>query len=78
MTTAELNSIADTVDESTANANVYGYNILIGVGTGSYIVAGFAIVQSLVPAYEISNAVSAMTICKFPSDMRPINIFMTE
>nr|BAZ95819.1 cpaN1 MFS transporter [Curvularia pallescens] len=60
--TAQLTSIADTVDHSTNNAKVYGYNILIGAGTGSYVVAGFAIMQSLVPVQEISNAVSAMTI----------------
>jgi MFS family permease len=51
-----------TVDNSTSNGKIYGYNILIGAGTGSYIVAGFAIVQSLVPVHEIANAVGAMTI----------------
>ncbi|KAI0007237.1 major facilitator superfamily-domain-containing protein [Xylariaceae sp. FL0662B] len=51
-----------TVDEGTANANVYGYNILIGTGAGCYIVAGFGIMQFLVPAEEIPNAVGAMTI----------------
>ncbi|KAH0439680.1 putative MFS transporter [Colletotrichum camelliae] len=51
-----------TVDDSTANANIYGYSILVGAGAGFYIVAGFAIMQSLVPAYDIANAVGAMTI----------------
>ncbi|KAI4668776.1 Efflux pump dep3 [Alternaria triticimaculans] len=51
-----------TVDEATPNANIYGYSILVGAGTGCYIVAGFAIVQSLVPVREIANAVGAMTI----------------
>ncbi|KAI4959254.1 Efflux pump dep3 [Alternaria arbusti] len=51
-----------TVDEATPNANIYGYSILVGAGTGCYIVAGFAIVQSLVPVHEIANAVGAMTI----------------
>ncbi|KAI4693309.1 Efflux pump dep3 [Alternaria novae-zelandiae] len=51
-----------TVDDTTANANIYGYSILVGAGTGCYIVAGFAIVQSLVPVHEIANAVGAMTI----------------
>ncbi|KAI4608723.1 Efflux pump dep3 [Alternaria sp. BMP 0032] len=51
-----------TVDEATPNANIYGYSILVGAGTGCYIVAGFAIVQSLVPVHEIVNAVGAMTI----------------
>jgi hypothetical protein len=58
-----LTASTDTVDETTANAKIYGYNILVGAGTGCYIVAGFAIVQSLVPADDIANAVSAMTIC---------------
>ncbi|KAF4990931.1 hypothetical protein FGRMN_8169 [Fusarium graminum] len=51
-----------TVDEKTSNGKVYGYNILVGAGTGCYIVAGFAIVQSLVPSHDIANAVGAMTI----------------
>ncbi|KXH27269.1 major facilitator superfamily transporter [Colletotrichum simmondsii] len=51
-----------TVNETTSNSKIYGYNILVGTGAGCYIVAGFAIVQSLVPAHEIANAVGAMTI----------------
>ncbi|KAK2612305.1 Efflux pump dep3 [Conoideocrella luteorostrata] len=51
-----------TIDENTSNAKIYGYNILVGAGTGCYIVAGFAIVQWLVPAGDTANAVGAMTI----------------
>ncbi|KAJ2988786.1 hypothetical protein NUW58_g3795 [Xylaria curta] len=51
-----------TVSETTPNANVYGYTILVGAGSGCYIVAGFGIVQSLVPPEEIANAIGAMTI----------------
>ncbi|CVK91301.1 probable DHA14-like major facilitator; ABC transporter [Fusarium mangiferae] len=51
-----------TIDETTSNGKVYGYNILVGAGAGCYIVAGFAIMQSLVPTNEIANAVGAMTI----------------
>ncbi|KAF1841192.1 MFS general substrate transporter [Cucurbitaria berberidis CBS 394.84] len=51
-----------TVDNNTSNAKIYGYNILVGTGAGCYIVAGFAIVQSLVPVHDIANAVGAMTI----------------
>ncbi|KAI4955792.1 Efflux pump dep3 [Alternaria rosae] len=57
-----LTSFTDTVNEKTSNANIYGYSILVGAGNGCYIVAGFAIVQSLVPAHGIANAVGAMTI----------------
>ncbi|RKL44843.1 hypothetical protein BFJ72_g3494 [Fusarium proliferatum] len=47
-----------TIDETTSNGKVYGYNVLVGAGAGCYIVAGFAIMQSLVPTSEIANAVA--------------------
>ncbi|KAI8649905.1 MFS domain-containing protein [Fusarium sp. Ph1] len=53
-----------TVNEATKNANIYGYNILIGVGTGCFIVTGFTVVQSLLPAADIANAVAAMAIAQ--------------
>ncbi|KAL6355620.1 hypothetical protein LRP88_11223 [Fusarium phalaenopsidis] len=56
--------LVDTVNEATKNANIYGYNILIGVGTGCYIVTGFTVVQSLLPAADIANAVAAMAIAQ--------------
>ncbi|KAH7265513.1 major facilitator superfamily domain-containing protein [Fusarium redolens] len=51
-----------TIDETTTNDKVYGYNILVGAGAGCYIVAGFAIMQSLVPAHEIANADLGMVL----------------
>ncbi|KAK0370506.1 major facilitator superfamily transporter [Colletotrichum limetticola] len=57
-----LTSLADTVNETTSNSKVYGYNILVGTGAGCYLVAGFAIVQSVAPTHEIANAVGTMTI----------------
>ncbi|KAE8329908.1 hypothetical protein BDV39DRAFT_202486 [Aspergillus sergii] len=46
-----------TADLSTSNSNIYGYCILVGAGSGCY-----AVVQSLVPLKDISNAVGAMAI----------------
>ena len=54
----------DTIDESTNNANIYGFSIMIGFGAGCYVVIGFTILQSLVPIHEIANAVAVMTIGK--------------
>ncbi|CAH0023308.1 unnamed protein product [Clonostachys rhizophaga] len=51
-----------TVGGNSPNAPIYGFMILVGAGAGCYIVAGFAIVQSLVPAGDTANAVGAMTI----------------
>ena len=53
---------SDTIDESTNNADIYGYTVMIGFGAGCYVVIGFTILQSLVPAREVSNAVAVMTI----------------
>ncbi|KAF4961863.1 hypothetical protein FSARC_10021 [Fusarium sarcochroum] len=53
-----------TINENTENASVYGYSILIGFGAGCYVVIGFTILQSLVPARETANAVAAMTIAQ--------------
>ncbi|CZT05512.1 related to DHA14-like major facilitator; ABC transporter [Rhynchosporium agropyri] len=53
-----------SVDVNTSTSNIYGYTILVGAGSGCYLVAGFAIVQSLVPVSEIANAVGAMSIAQ--------------
>ena len=55
-----------SVDVNTSTSNIYGYTVLVGAGSGCYLVAGFAIVQSLVPVTDIANAVGAMSIGKFP------------
>ena len=59
----DTNNSTDTVNTNTPTSNLYGYTILVGAGSGCYLVAGFAIVQSLVPIKDIANAVGAMTIC---------------
>ncbi|KAB8069922.1 major facilitator superfamily domain-containing protein [Aspergillus leporis] len=51
-----------TVDLNTSNAKIYGYCILVGAGSGCYVVAGFPVVQSLVALKDIPNAVGAMAI----------------
>lgn len=64
----------DTIDENTPNSHIYGFSILVGVGTGCYIVAGFPIAQSLVRANEVADALGAMTIC----NGNPNLIFMKQ
>lgn len=63
------------MNSKTANANIYGYTILIGAGAGCYIVAGFSIVQSIVPPEDTANAVGAMTIGK-SFNHSPLHHFM--
>ncbi|KUL81821.1 hypothetical protein ZTR_09062 [Talaromyces verruculosus] len=52
----------DTADLATSNAKIYGYCILVGAGSGCYIVAGFPVVQSLVALKDIPIAVGEMAI----------------
>ncbi len=43
-------------------SRIYGYTSLIGMGVGSFITAGFAVVQALVPPADVNNAVGFMSI----------------
>lgn len=52
------------VDASTSTSRIYGYTVLIGIGTGSYLLAGIAVVQARVPASEVNNAMGLMTLGK--------------
>ncbi|TPX12829.1 uncharacterized protein E0L32_006709 [Thyridium curvatum] len=56
--------MSDTVHYDTPIAKIYGYTVLIGVGAGCYIVAGFSVIQSLVPPSDIANAVGVMAIAQ--------------
>ncbi|EED18132.1 efflux pump antibiotic resistance protein, putative [Talaromyces stipitatus ATCC 10500] len=51
-----------TVDANTSPSHVYGYTVLLGIGAGSYLQAGYAIVQMLVPPEEVGNAVGFMSV----------------
>lgn len=51
-----------TVDANTSPSHVYGYTVLLGIGAGSYLQAGYAIVQMLVPTEEVGNAVGFMSV----------------
>lgn len=52
----------DTADESTSNAKVYGYTILLGTGVGCYCQAGFPVAQMKVAASDIAYSVGFMTV----------------
>jgi hypothetical protein len=52
----------DTADETTSNAKIYGYTILLGVGVGCYCQAGFPVAQMKVAASDIAYSVGFMTV----------------
>jgi hypothetical protein len=55
-------SFSDTIDANTSPSNIYGFTTLIGIGIGSYLAAGFSVVQAMVPFEDINNAVGFMSI----------------
>ncbi|GKU08992.1 unnamed protein product [Fusarium langsethiae] len=57
-------ALMHTINEKTNNANIYGFSIMIGFGAGCYVVIGFTILQSLVAAKEVANAIAVMTIAQ--------------
>ncbi len=60
--TLELGGVE--ADDQVIRAVVYGYTVLIGIGIGSYVIAGFSIVPFLVAPHDINNAIGFMAIGK--------------
>ncbi|KAK5661227.1 hypothetical protein OQA88_11120 [Cercophora sp. LCS_1] len=49
-----------TVD--TPESHIYGFEILLGLGTGCFVQAGYAVIQSVVPPAEMAYAISFMML----------------
>lgn len=54
--------LTGTINPSTSTGHLYGYTVLIGCGCGSFFTAGFAVLQALLPASELSNGIAFMSI----------------
>jgi MFS family permease len=50
-----------TIDNVSSTAHVYGYSILLGIGSGSYCQASFAVAQGKVKMEDIPSAVGFIT-----------------
>ncbi|KAK2024716.1 MFS general substrate transporter [Colletotrichum zoysiae] len=53
-----------TVSASTSVANIYGYTLLVGAGSGAYLAAGISVTQALVPVEDVPNAVGLQAIAQ--------------
>lgn len=42
--------------------NIYGYEILVGIGTGCFIQAGYAVIQAVIPPAEMAYGISFMML----------------
>ncbi|QSS49577.1 MFS drug efflux transporter [Histoplasma capsulatum var. duboisii H88] len=52
------------VDANTPARDIYGYEVLAGIGTGCYIQAGYAVMQSLIELSMTANAISFMMLAQ--------------
>ena len=52
------------VDENTSTAKIYGYSILLGVGSGSFIQLSFTVIQSKVEKHEIPVGIGFLTFAQ--------------
>ena len=52
----------DTITAQTEASKVYGYTILIGIGVGCYIQAGWSVAECQAPASETPSIIGFMSI----------------
>jgi len=50
-----------TSTTTTSAGNIYGYTILVGLGSGMYSQAGFAVAQAKVPKNHVGSAIGFLT-----------------
>ena len=50
-----------TVTESSSNSRIYGYSVVLAIGTGSFVQASFSVAQAKVKPHEIPLAVGFIT-----------------
>ncbi|KAF2806010.1 putative efflux pump antibiotic resistance protein [Mytilinidion resinicola] len=54
-----------TIDQEASESRVYGYTVLMGVGTGMFAQAGFSVAQAVVDAADIAPAIAFITLAQF-------------
>jgi len=52
------------VKVDTPTKNIYGYEVLIGIGTGCFVQAGYAVIQAMTEPSQISYAISFMMLAQ--------------
>ena len=57
--------VPDLVDVNTSTAHIYGYEVLLGIGTGSYIQAGYGVIQAIIEPANMAYALSFMMLGRY-------------
>lgn len=53
------------IERGTSQEYIYGFEALLGLGGGAFVQAGYAVIQTCVPADDLGYAVSFMMIGMF-------------
>ncbi|KAL6697057.1 major facilitator superfamily domain-containing protein [Trichoderma pleuroticola] len=52
------------ITPETSSASIYGFEVLIGAGTGCFVQAGYAVIQAVVSPADLAYAISFMMLVK--------------
>ncbi|KAH6846935.1 major facilitator superfamily domain-containing protein [Chaetomium sp. MPI-CAGE-AT-0009] len=52
------------IDTNTPEGQIYGFEVLVGIGTGCFIQAGYAVIQAVTPPAEMAYAISFMMLAQ--------------
>lgn len=59
------NVLLSTIDVDTSIGAIYGYEILVAIGAGAFIQAGYATIQTVVAPVDTSYAIAFMMLAQF-------------
>ncbi|KAF2137121.1 uncharacterized protein K452DRAFT_362141 [Aplosporella prunicola CBS 121167] len=59
------NVLLSRIDIGTNTSDIYGYEVLVAIGSGAFIQAGYATIQTVVPQADTSNAIAFMMLAQF-------------
>jgi MFS family permease len=68
------NVLASRIDVHTSVSAIYGYEVLIALGSGAFIQAGYATIQTVVPAEDTSYAIAYMMLAQFTGIVMGLSI----
>jgi hypothetical protein len=66
--------LASRIDVHTSISAIYGYEVLIALGSGAFIQAGYATIQTVVSAEDTSYAIAYMMLAQFTGIVMGLSI----
>ena len=61
---ANMGTSPVTINETTTTSKIYGYTVLIGIGSGAYVQAGYSVAQAKVDPSKVPSSVGFMSLAQ--------------